>query len=203
METASYEGILAFIRQNTNIPGVGTKSWEELIPQNPSVDLSNPDPILDWIAEEYEASPADPDLDRFLDWIATFSEEPDPVWEVVLPGTVGPGVVNPIRVGGETAIRGRLAKSRDRGPRAYVKNLLFVKTRWWVVTDGTVEFVLMEGNTSKGPWNLERKRFTLRAGDPPKDYTFKPSEGRKRSWWLLKVKAPLVASQFSARPFRS
>ncbi len=81
-----------------------------------------------------------------------------------------------------------------KGPKVFRVNQAIIDTRKWEVSDGIVQFELMEGQDEWGPWIL-RCEFTLKKGDKPLGCTF-----NKMAWWLLKVTFP-VPSNYIAPPF--
>ncbi len=221
MYTVNSQQVLTFINQYTNRPGIGSKKWEEFIPENQELDLNNLTPFMDPIWQEYQGLPADPEMESLFTQLGKLRLRLEPnaenpfLWpddpsrqHPVFPGpdapTFPPGI-RPltVKVDGHMAALNPDPSWAIGGAKAFVSliPLSNVETKTWSVSVGRVEFILKESSSGKGPWNGPfRCHFTLEAGQVSPNLTITPSLGRPKSWWLLKVVAH-IPSEFTVPPF--
>lgn len=207
--------ISTFIKLNTDVPGIGLKSWDDLFPPNEVLVLSDTNPIMMRVFEAYQDVPPDPKLERLLDNIgqwrirteidldSPFLEPTDPSRQhpagpgPVDPNTLPPGI-KPYLVGGSLVALNPPPDWRGNGPRGFLKKQETIRTAGWNVTGGQVMFKLHEGSSVEGPWRPV-DAFSLQ----PKQVhnkQYKRSSYVSDHWWLLTVKAT-HSVEFMAPPF--
>lgn len=216
MEAVSRTDILGFIKQNTAIPGVGNKTWEDLIPNDLPVGQGSMGVLLDQIWEVAEELGADPAIVEVLSRMEDGLGLGGP-GETVFPAESAmviieieqtDGIIHPDG-GGPSADSGPggpivnpQPANTTPGPKKFTQQRATIRTKRWKATaGGRVQFVLLEGPSANGPWNVERCQFTLAPGQQAPNLVLKPGGGQAESWWMLVVTALSVASKFSAPPF--
>lgn len=216
MPTVRAEDIKTHIKQFTDAPGVGDKSWDDIFHDGEIILVANRASIINRIITDNSEPNLDPSLQAALNSLrfrtdsgpgSPFLRITDP-WrqQPVNPGTIGPGSIPQgyqlQMILGERTIMNPPDDWQGVGPQGYVVEWGEVITKDWKVEGGAVQFLLHEGKTADGPWTLRRALFTLSPNGFPHQFTYLPTLRNPNTYWRLRVKAKASGSVFEAYPFR-